>query len=521
MAVCKTLCAGIFLASALVHLGAAAQASAAPAAEASSLSRKEGRIMLDYQQVKVAGDEPIDFMGLHVLKPVTDSVWIGAGVYAPLFKGEYGGFTAFDVGVHLRHRLTQQVFAAAGLAAGGGGGGRGIEQSKSLSGTGGFYKGYLGLGYEFPDFSLGLNVSKMKFKRSAIDGTQANVFMEIPYSYLTGPFSRHGEALSAADSRLVADKGGESTLTLVLDNYRQLRPQGSYKGRLQVADLQYANYFAADSYWYFGLGVGLGGLPLYNHVIGGLGQRLALSPNLTLHGQLGVGSGGYAPELIDTRSGLLVYPRLSAEYALTKNLGLSLSAGYLVGPKGSWKNQTFGVALTHHIRSGNTNRSTSPDAVFATAASQNGATFQAFRFGVFQQTEFNIRYRNLVGETLQSVGLQGDAILNDRWYIPLQAAVGYSAYFGYPGYGEVLTGLGVQTLAGPADRMQFFGQLMAGANVHGPAVKASGGLRYALNEQLALQAEAGRTAARSSSGGRFSADSLSLGLVYRFSVVQR
>ena len=61
---------------------------------------------------------------------------------------------------------------------------------------------------------------------------------------------------------------------------------------------------------------------------------------------------------------------------------------------------------------------------------------------------------------------------------------------------------------------------MAGANVHGPAVKASGGLRYALNEQLALQAEAGRTAARSSSGGRFSADSLSLGLVYRFAVAQ-
>ena len=118
MAVCKTLCAGIFLASALVHLGAAAQASAAPAAEASSLSRKEGRIMLDYQQVKVAGDEPIDFMGLHVLKPVTDSVWIGAGVYAPLFKGEYGGFTAFDVGVHLRHRLTPRIFARSGRLTG-------------------------------------------------------------------------------------------------------------------------------------------------------------------------------------------------------------------------------------------------------------------------------------------------------------------------------------------------------------------------------------------------------------------
>ncbi len=516
----KTLSASLCLAGALIPLAspltASAQASGTASAETPSLSRKQGRIVLDYQQVKVAGDEAIDFMGFHVHKQISEKVSLGAGVYAPLFKGEYGGFTAFDIGVHLRQPLASRLFATAGFAAGGGGGGRGIEQSKSLSGTGGFYKGYLGLGYEFADFSLGVNVAKMKFKRSAIDGTHANVFVEIPYSYWTGPFSRHGEPLSAADSKLAADKSGESALTLVVDNFRQLRPEGSYKGRLQVADLQYANYYARDSYWYFGLGVGVGGLPLYNHVIGGLGQRLQLTPSIALHGQLGVGSGGYAPELINTSSGLLVYPRLSAELALTKNLGLSLSAGYLVAPKGSSKNQTFGVALTHHIRSGSANRP-SGEAGF----NDSSATFQAFRFGVYQQTQFNIRYRDLVGETLQSVGLQGDAILNDRWYIPLQAAVGYTAYFGYPGYGEVLTGLGVQTLAGPSDRVQFFGQLMAGANVHGPAAKASAGLRYALNEQLALQAEAGRTAARSSSGGRFNADGIGLGLVYRFSVVQR
>ena len=516
MATGNTLFAGLFMAGAFVPLVASAQTAPALPAETPSLGRNEGRIVLDYQQVKVAGDEAIDFMGFHVHKQLSDSVSLGAGVYAPLFRGEYGGFTAFDIGVHLRQRLASRVFATAGFAAGGGGGGRGIEQSKSLSGTGGFYKANLGIGYEFADFSLGLNVAKMKFKRSAIDGTHANVFVELPYSFWTGPFGRHGKPLSAADERLAAENSGESALTVVLDNFNQLRPEGSYKGRLQVADLQYASYYAPDAYWYFGLGVGVGGLPLYNHVIGGLGRRLQLSPNIALHGQLGIGSGGYAPELINTSAGLLVYPKLSAEWALTKNLGLSVSAGYLAAPKGSSKNQTFGVALTHLIRSGSAHRAAG-DAAYASG----GATFQAFRFGVYQQTQFNIRYRALVADTLQSVGLQGDAILNERWYIPLQAAVGYTAYFGYPGYGEVLGGLGVQTLAGPADRVQFFGQVMAGANVHGPAVKASAGLRYVLNEQLALQAEAGRTAARSSSGGRFNADGIGLGLVYRFSVVQR
>lgn len=65
-----------------------------------------------------------------------------------------------------------------------------------------------------------------------------------------------------------------------------------------------------------------------------LGQRLQLSPSITLHGQLGIGSGGYAPELFDTSAGLLVHLKLVAEFALTKNLGLALSAGYLVAPKG-------------------------------------------------------------------------------------------------------------------------------------------------------------------------------------------
>jgi hypothetical protein len=76
-------------------------------------------------------------------------------------------------------------------------------------------------------------------------------------------------------------------------------------------------------------------------------------------------------------------------------------------------------------------------------------------------------------------------MLDDRWFIPVQAAVAYSAYLGYPGYGELLAGLGLQTRAVPGERLQAFGQLMAGTNVHGPAVKASAGLRYTLSDRLA------------------------------------
>jgi hypothetical protein len=66
--------------------------------------------------------------------------------------------------------------------------------------------------------------------------------------------------------------------------------------------------------------------------------------------------------------------------------------------------------------------------------------------------------------------------------------------------------------------VQLFGQLMAGTNVHGPAVKASAGLRYDLSDRLGLHLTAGRIEAWSSGGHRFSANSLGLGLDYRFSV---
>ena len=59
---------------------------------------------------------------------------------------------------------------------------------------------------------------------------------------------------------------------------------------------------------------------------------------------------------------------------------------------------------------------------------------------------------------------------------------------------------------------------MAGTNVHGLAVKGSGGLRYGLSDRVALSINAGRFVAKSSAGTRFVANSVGLGLDYRFSI---
>ena len=392
---------------------------------------------------------------------------------------------------------------------GGGGGGRSISQSRELSGSGGFARGYLGLGYDFGDFTLGATVSRLKFRNAAIDGTQAGLFVEIPFRYLTGPYASHGQPLPPADDRRAAQEMGENMLTIGVDDYAQVDPKGANKNTVRLADLQFSHFFARDSYWFASLGMGFAGLPLYNQLLGGVGQRVRLTRDLTLYAQLGLGSGGYAPEEIDTATGLLVYPRLMLEHALTRDLGLAFTVGYMAAPKGSSRNKTYGLALVHHLRSGQGD------------AEIGGATYQGFRVSLFHQTNFQVRYRDIDRSPLQMLGLQLDIPVGQRWYLPVQAAGAYNAYLGYPGYAEILAGLGLQTHVAPGDRVQAFGQVLGGANVHGKAAKLSAGVRYILNDRLAVHLAAGRLEARKSDGARFGANNVAVGLDYRFSLPTR
>lgn len=103
----------------------------------------------------------------------------------------------------------------------------------------------------------------------------------------------------------------------------------------------------------------------------------------------------------------------------------------------------------------------------------------------------------------------------------MQVAVAWDACLGYPGYGEILGGVGVQSRCAKDDRFQFFGQLLAGTNPHGPIVKPGIGMNVGLSDHLALHASAGRTIGTSSRNVSFRSDCVGLGLTCRFSVPSR
>ncbi len=492
---------------------ASAPAAATADSPGSTLYRGEGLIVLDYQAIAVPRQPSLDLMGFHAMNKVAEGLYVGVGAYAPLVKGEYGGFMAFDVGASVQRRIAGRLFANAGLALGGGGGGKSTAQSVELSGTGGFVKAYAGLGVDFDGFAIGANAARVKFMHSAIDHTQLNLFVQMPFSYTVGAFANSGKRLGAADAEAAFADSSANTLTLGLDNFKQIDPKGSNKATIHLADLQFAHHMSNAAYWYASLGVGYRGMPLYNQFIGGLGYRLDVAPRVSLHAQMGLGSGGYAPEKIDTGAGMLVYPKLSAEYAITKDIGVALTAGYMFAPNGSSRNYAFGAALNYHLQSQRRDA--------GAGGTPADAVFRGYRFTLLQQTEIGVRMRGQERSDINMLSAQLDTMVSDHLYIPIRAGVAYNAYLGYPGYGELLVGIGMQSRYASGDRFQYFGQLLGGTNAHGLILKPGIGLNHTLSDRLAIHASIGKTMATSSDNGKFSATYLGLGLSYRFSVPSR
>ncbi|RQP21424.1 porin family protein [Piscinibacter terrae] len=477
-----------------------------------------GVVMLDYQAIKVEGYPSIDLVGFHVLNKFNDWLSVGVGGHAPLFKGDYGGFMAFDATVHAERRLFGNLSAAAGLSLGGGGGGKNVEQSKIISGSGGFTKGYVGLGYRFSDLSVGLTYSRIRFTGSVIDGSQFGLYVQAPFSYAVGPYEDAGRSVSAspASGAAASDPSVNNTVSFGLDNIIQIHPKGTSKQVVNLVDAQYNHFVTPHTYLLFGGSVGYHGLAGYNQVFGGVGYRQVHTSRLSSNVQLAVGSGGYAPEKIDTGPGLLIYPKLSTEYRFSDTFGLALSAGYLYAPRGSSRNVTLGASLVYHGTPNGGSPGDSP---------AREMSYRGHRFHTFLQTGFNTQVGDRDQGKLKLLSVQIDNLLRDNLYIPIQGSIAYGPYLGYPGYGEVLTGLGVQSRYSPGDTFQTFAQVLVGTNIHGLIARPSVGVNLGLSDRFALYGQVGGAVSLDSLGVypkkyKFRSTSIGVGVSYRFSLPQ-
>jgi hypothetical protein len=480
--------------------------------EPRDLSTANGLLMLDYEVIPVPGNQSLDLLGFHYLHQLNRWLYLGLGLHGPMVYGNYGGFMAVDATIHAQQRLFGHTFIDAGASVGGGGGGSSIQQSKELSGRGGFIKSYVGLGYDFPGFSAGLNYTHFRFMNSLIHHSQLDVFVQKAVSFPIGPYAYSGHQV-ASDGAF--PEAGENILTTEFNNIFQINPKGSNKKTIHTLSLQFSHFMTGSHYLFVDVDVGYKGLPLYNQALGGIGYRLSVSPRVNAYGQIGIGSGGYTPPVIDTASGLLVYPKLSVEYLWNRSLGLSLSGGYLFAPRGTSKNFTLGAAVNYHLSAEGNEPVASGNA--------RGLLYRGFRVHVFQQTEFDVRFGNIKHGNIGLLSTQFDYLVNDHWYVPTQVSVAYGKVLGFAGYGEVLTGLGVQSRFSEASRFQNFFQILVGVDTHGILLKPVIGSDYSLSDHLALYGQLGKTVSLDRlhlypHNLRLSSYSIGVGLTYRFSL---
>ena len=496
-------------------------AAPACAADPAAITPVQGLVTLDYQTVRVNGYPSIDLVGFHFLAPINDWLYLGVGGHAPLFKGEYGGLMAFDATVHAQRRLIGNVYGVLGASLGGGGGGKTVAQSKVISGSSGFTKAYAGLGYDFKSFAVGLQYSRLRFVNSALDGSQVGLQLLLPFSYLAGPYENAGQQFAMAPGTTkpagsaYADR---DVASFGLDNLFQIRPQGSVKQTVNLVDVQYSHFIGPNQYVLFGGSVGYHGIVAYNQAYAGLGYHHAFSERFGINAQLALGSGGYAPERIDTGPGLLIHPKVSAEYLLSDKLGIAVSGGYLYAPRGSSRNATLGASLVYHV---------SPVARSGAVGEPGPAlAFTGHRFHLYEQTQYKVRVGGAEPGNIKMLSVQVDNTLGRHLYVPVQGSIAMNSYFGLPGYGELLAGIGVQTLYAKGDRLQGFAQMLVGTNVHGLIAKPMVGLNLGLSDSLALYAQLGSTASLDALGvypkeKQFRSYAAGLGLTYRFSLPDR
>lgn len=489
----------------------------------SILKKAKGLLMLDYEKISLKGGGDFDFLGVHYLHQMNDWLYFGVGISGPILEGDYGGFFVVDTTLHAKKRVFGNWYVDAGLAFGGGGGGASVKNIKKLSGSGRYLKKYLGIGYKINDNYFGINYANVSISDSLIDDSVINFYYQKPLSFSIGSYADAGGKFARTNFRY---RDYDSILSFELNNMSQIKPTGSYGGDIGLVSPQFSQFFSNSDYLFFGFDLGYSGLDFYNQIHGGIGHRVSVSPKINLYGQLGIGTGGWVTDTIQTGPGLLVYPKVKAEYLWDKDIGLSISAGYLAAPKGTSKNWTVGAGINYHFSAGKPG-SSNVDADYDLA-------MKGFRVSIFHNTLFDINHNGEKVDNVNMETLQVDYMLSDHVYVPFQIGAATNDYKGYAGYVEMFTGLGWQSSYLDSEKLQGFAQLLFGINDVGvneqedvgPLLNASIGFNYSLSKQLAIYVQMGKTVSvnkyiKSNYSNYFRDSSIGLGITYRFSLPTR
>ena len=471
-----------------------AQSEAAPA-----WTRTDTDLRAGFETVKLPGNEHLGLLGTSYLFELRRGLCVGPAVYGSV-SGQHGGLFTVGAEAALCTALAGPLSLEAGLYVGGGGGGG------APVGGGLMLRPHADLLWDFGGYRAGVSVSNVRFPSGQINSTQVGLVlgMNTELTYLASgrdavPF--HGSGRTGVGLDRILAVGGV------------YRPRAGSTGVSGVALNSQIGFVGARAERYIGPhfyggieanAAGSSGAAGYAELLGTLGGAWSPVPqSLELGGRIALGMGGGGD--IPVGGGLLAKAALDAALRLSRDVSLSLEAGWTKAPQGSFSAPYGSLALRWDLDH--------PQGQMGRLTRQEWAAgVEAYRLAARKAGP---------PQDMQNVTLKLNRFVGESFYVTGQVQ---SAYAGNAGaFAAGLLGAGAQARLG--ESLLVGAELLAGAGGGGGVATGDGAIvkpmAYVgvdLTRSLSLRLGAGRVKAFNGSLDSTVAD---LTLTFSFGVASR
>jgi len=469
--------------------------------------RRTFRISFEEVEMPVAGEQ----MGLYGLGYFQEFYpWFYGGLNAfGAATGERGGFFTGGFTSGLKFPLLKRLYADTSFYVGAGGGG------DAPQGGGLMLRPYVGLFYDFGQYSLGLGYSHVEFPNGDIESDSISLQLDTNFQSATEDWftsieradnyfdsslskvSRHRSHISirsrfynpTTDSKNVSGNALNKTIGVVGINYAY------FLNKHLFIDLESAGAFSGN----------VGG---YAELLGGIGLRQGLTTNDRLAILPSITFGGAGGGAVDTGGGFVTRANLGLEYRLARELSIIGDGGYMTAPDGNFEAPYVGFNISY------VTENLSLDKKGTLLSPNDKIRTERWRIRPIHQWYFDAPRKSSASKDMELLGAKFDWMPGNWWYLTGQALSAYAG--GAGGYSEGLWGVGA--MSPNIGSANLFLETLIGAGGGGGVdsssaliFKAASGLSYKISRNLSLELSVGRLVSRE---GSLDVNFLDTALVY-------
>lgn len=483
-------------------------------------STQKGFAKIDFLSIEmpltnIPNEQNMGYTGIHYNLMLNDLFYTGVGIYGSV-SGDRGGFFTLGVNAGIKKNISEKLYLDTGFHFGGGGG------AGAPDGGGAFILPHLNLGYNFERFSLNTGWSYVNFfDGGAIKGHQLNIGLEIPLDFVYANYKYLEKEISLDNLKESNwnQKPKRNSLMVHFNNLKVLSEDKATTGEIlegktiKLAGFEFTSYINKNWFTFLKLDGAYDGIRAgYMDVFLGGGYHVSMNKNSTnILAKFGIGAGGGGG--VDTKGGFLLYPDISIEQQIFKDIYVSVNKGFLLTPNKDFYTSTFGLGIKYYLER---------NGVKTENSSFNKGKFKGLDVIIKQDMYFNAKRMENPTEDMHQISVQVNLDLNKNFFVSGQTSF---ANFGNAGaYAEGLVGLGLKTNSFFNNSTTFFTQFLGGAagggNIstgQGLLLKPSLGLDYQLSNTLNLRTSGGYVKAK---GGELSSPFINLGIKYNISLLK-